>query len=456
MIVYIFLFCILNAASSPSQIHIAFAGKTEKGFPSGVSVMWWTLDKTDTNVFYGTSLSFSEHETGSCVNYIKDHGYHHSVVIKGLAPDTLYYYQVGSLNGTRSSTYSFMSPSNSREKDFSVAIFGDMGWLDANERPSLVDCCGLKSNWSASFSRQVLEDWKNDKSIDFVWHLGDIGYADDAFGKESADAVKFLYEEVYNGYMDWVQNLTSTLPYMVAVGNHESECHSPNCIVNFFHGEALKNFTAYINRWRMPSEESGGNTNMWYSFDVGNVHFISVNTETNFPGAGEEHKGDSGIFEAGGFWGDYLGWLENDLKAASEDPDVKWIFAGGHRPWRDLNTTAVPLFDKYGLDVYFSGHVHAYYRSFPVVGNSLDSTQDKNHYVNPNGTVYIVSGGPGNDEQGFNDVLPEQPNVPGSNVITSPKYTMGKLDVSGNKLQWTLLDTVTREVVDNLIITKTD
>eukprot|EP00493_Phyllostaurus_siculus_P003740 UN03755 len=123
-----------------------------------------------------------------------------------------------------------------------------MGWLGADERPSLVDCCGLKSNWSASFSRQVLEDWKNEKSIDFVWHLGDIGYADDAFGKESADAVKFLYEKVYNGYMDWIQNLTTTLPYMVSPGNHESECHSPNCIVNFFHGEALKNFTAYLNR----------------------------------------------------------------------------------------------------------------------------------------------------------------------------------------------------------------
>merc|ERR1719483_1547793 len=89
-------------------------------------------------------------------------------------------------------------------------------------------------------------------------------------------------------------------------------------------------------------------------------------------------------------------------------------------------------------------------------GKTLDSTQDKNHYINPNGTVYIVSGGAGNDEQGFNDHLPEQPNILDSNVITSPKYTMGKLDVSGDKSEWTLLDSITRDVVDHLIITKTN
>jgi hypothetical protein len=44
----------------------------------------------------------------------------------------------------------------------------------------------------------------------------------------------------------------------------------------------------------MPSESSDGVLNMWYSFDRGPVHWVSLNSETDFPGAGEENAGDSG------------------------------------------------------------------------------------------------------------------------------------------------------------------
>ena len=96
--------------------------------------------------------------------------------------------------------------------------------------------------------------------------------------------LNFTYEEAYDGYMEWLENVTSTTPYMVAVsngvrvgrgwgvgrnahvplhcgtrctlflvlptklqvGNHESECHSPACILDApALGEKLNNFTAY-------------------------------------------------------------------------------------------------------------------------------------------------------------------------------------------------------------------
>jgi hypothetical protein len=37
------------------------------------------------------------------------------------------------------------------------------------------------------------------------------------------------------------------------------------------------------------------------SFDYGGVHFVSLDTETDFPDAAENEKGDSGIFDAGHF-----------------------------------------------------------------------------------------------------------------------------------------------------------
>ena len=37
------------------------------------------------------------------------------------------------------------------------------------------------------------------------------------------------------------------------------------------------------------------------SYDYGAVHFVSINTETDFADAPENEKGDSGIFDAGHF-----------------------------------------------------------------------------------------------------------------------------------------------------------
>lgn len=50
--------------------------------------------------------------------------------------------------------------------------------------------------------------------------MGDIAYADDAF---LHDTFGFGYEDVYDGWMLWMENLTRLKPYMVAVGNHEVE-----------------------------------------------------------------------------------------------------------------------------------------------------------------------------------------------------------------------------------------
>jgi hypothetical protein len=79
----------------------------------------------------------------------------------------------------------------------------------------------------------------------------------------------------------------------------------------------------------MPSKESGGVENMWYryglrvlsisilsmpfSFDYGAVHFISIDTSTDFVDAPEQIKGGSHVFPAGYFAPDgaYMQWVEN-------------------------------------------------------------------------------------------------------------------------------------------------
>lgn len=125
------------------------------------------------------------------------------------------------------------------------------------------------------------------------------------------------------------------------------------------------------------------------------MHVTSINTETDFEGAGEEFTGDAHMpwFPAGGFGaaGEYLAWVEADLKRASDDPSVAWIVAAGHRPFEDLPAAhaaqLVDLFARYKVAFYFCGHGHTYNRHLASDWGD--------------GAVHIMSGGAGNDETPF-------------------------------------------------------
>lgn len=206
----------------------------------------------------------------------------------------------------------------------------------------------------------------------------------------------------------------------------------------------------------MPSKESGGVMNMWYSFDYGPVHFISVNTETDFDGAVEEHYGDGGRaagLKAGGFGqqGEYLRWLEADLKAADANRALRpWIVAFGHRPFyyrdhrsKDATSAAVhkPLFEKYGLDLFLAGHMHAYSSHLPPAGSG--------------GVPVVVTGAAGCDEglegwgktQGVAD--------DGFTYYSDGQvFQVGTLDASRESLTWKAHNSETGEVFDTFTLTQ--
>lgn len=398
----------------PEQVHLSFGSTNDEGFTTGYVVGWFTQDSRESFVQFGLSPDkLDQLGVGSSSNYAANYGYHHAAPMDKLAPSTQYYYRVGDPKQEMSQVFSFKSPPQNTSDSFSVSIFGDMGWLDSDHRPMIISVFGLQKKWSATLTRNIMEQLKDAGKIDFVWHLGDVGYADDSFAHSP---VHFTYEDAYNGFMNWMQNISSAMPYMVAAGNHESECHSPACFVEHSLGKSISNFTAYNKRWHMPSASSNGVLNMWYSFNRGPVHFVTINTETDWPGAGEEKKGDSGLWSAGGFGrpGEYIQWLEADLAAANATRDKRpFIIVGGHRPFAEIGAQAQALLDKYQVDVYFAGHAHKYIRTLPTsMENGIDheSVESINHYRNPKGTTYIVAGGAGCDEMSFL-ADPEHPGV---------------------------------------------
>eukprot|EP00947_MAST-08B_sp_MAST-8B-sp1_P004175 g4175.t1 len=225
--------------------------------------------------------------------------------------------------------------------------------------------------------------------------------------------------------MTSIEAVASAVPYLVSPGNHE----------------AYANFSHYRKRFTMPGYNQ--TENLWWSLDLGPVHFVSYNTEAYFP---NDAPGMAGTMER------QFAWLAADLASANANrAQVPWIIAMGHRPFycnvagkapdgtpqcdgeqeqsrlgpperspaaarargeNDSNSdndidsgknypfSVEALFYEHGVDLALFGHVHDYSRFLPVHNHSVKNgtTMKGAPYVDPEATVYLTIGGAGNPE----------------------------------------------------------
>lgn len=172
----------------------------------------------------------------------------------------------------------------------------------------------------------------------------------------------------------------------------------------------ISNFSHYRERFTMP----GDTDNLFYSFDLGPIHFIAFSTEVyHFIDYGYEPIVNQ--YE----------WLNNDLMRANlpENREIHpWIITYGHRPMycsvnnkecsRRLNVMrdGIPfselfgleeLFYDHGVDLEFWGHQHCYERLFPVYNFTVQNgshAHGEYPYVNPGAPIHITTGAAGNKE----------------------------------------------------------
>ena len=345
------LFAIIVSAISddtfPSQIHIALAGKSEDGDSNSMNIMWNTKVSTSTTIAkYGLqSGNLDEIAKGDNSAYYIT--YNHQVTLGELKADTVYYYSVGDEDGGFSEERSFRTAplSNNLRNNWSFAYLADLGVVNG----------ASTTEYIGKMLPSSTENDEKDNGVRLVWHGGDVGYADDSFLHYGCYA-KFCYEDAFDEYMIAASKQWATqVPYMTMPGNHEADCHSPACFVVKERRENLSNFTAYNSRFHMPSKEVNGSLSMHYSFNYGNVHFISMDTETGFPNAPLSKRY---VFPCGGFQ-DQMKWIENDLIKANLPENRKkqpWILVAGHRPMYSMNQINIDfqialedIFYKYGV-----------------------------------------------------------------------------------------------------------
>ncbi|CAI0423665.1 unnamed protein product [Linum tenue] len=208
------------------------------------------------------------------------------------------------------------------------------------------------------------------------------------------------------------QPLASQRPWMVTQGNHEVER------IPVVHSSS---FTAYNARWRMPFEESGSTSNLYYSFDVAGAHVVMLGSYTDFGPSSAQYK-----------------WLQSDM-AKVDRSKTPWILALIHAPWYNTNTAhqgesesvdmkrdMESLLYNARVDVVFAGHVHAYERFARVYRDKADDC----------GPVHITIGDGGNRE----GLATKFRNTGGEkiSVFREASFGHGELEVvNATHAQWT-------------------
>ena len=405
--------------SAAVQHRLAFAGE------NGMAISWNTFKFVDKPlVRYGVApdkLVYSA--VGVSSTYPTSSTWNNHVKLSGLSPNTIYYYQVSSdSRGSVNEVYNFTSaPKVGSRSDFSFAVAIDMGTMGP---------LGLSETTGQGAGGVLLPGEQNTidsltQSLDqfeFLWHPGDIAYADYWLKEEiqgylpetTLEQGIEVYESILNAFYQQIQGVSAFKPYMVGPGNHEANCnngktHDKKKGITYSSVDICMpgqtNFTGLINHFRMPNSESGGKNNMWYSFDYGMVHFIQFNTETDLgngligpdepKGKSEENAGPFGSYD-----NEQIDWLKNDLKSVDRSK-TPWLIVAGHRPWyasakkksicKECQEAFEDLFIENKVDVAIFGHVHNYQRLHPIACNKLDP----NGLKNPSAPWYILNGAAG-------------------------------------------------------------
>lgn len=405
----------------PQQIHISLWNDTTMliSWAQGNGMVYPASKAPDTRyntsgvtgvVWYGTSSSkLGEKATCEPITYTYRYGaaagtldgegtvYHSPllfhVLLAGLVPGQSYSYRVGS-GGRWSKAFAFTQP-RAAGKDaypFRLGIMGDVG-----------------QTWNSSRTLAGIASF----APDILLLVGDLTYADDYSANGTlwgAWPTPASYQPRWDSWGRLSQRLASRIPLQTSIGNHESEEIQQNLAI-----------TAYAARYPVPQDPACINTspndyllyadpsrtatfaagkddpsvhynNSWYSFNAGPAHIVFITSYVPYDEASEQYR-----------------WFIADMKTVDRAA-TPWLVVSFHAPWYNsydghfkenaaMQRVFEPLFWTYGVDLVYSGHVHAYERSTPV------------YQWQPNacGAIYTTIGDGGNIEGIYRDYIDVQP-----------------------------------------------
>jgi len=314
-----------NAQIPPKPSIIAVGPYLQYMTRTNVSILWETSEAATSVVEYGEQTPLTNRA------FVEGQSEMHEVRLERLKPQTNYFYRVLSKGASgeesASEVYSFQT---APEEEVAYA-FGVIS--DTQTNPPV---------WGR-ISTLLFAERPN-----FVVHAGDI----------VGDGTK--KEQWTNDFLKPAHALMSRVPIFAILGNHDKDD---------------ANYYRYIAN---PSPEHH------YTFTYGNAQFFMIDTSRSVRPGSDQYQ-----------------WLEHELDRSK----ATWKFAVHHHPpyssdendygdtwkgqsaWGDAKVRPlVGLYEKYGLDMCFVGHIHDYERSWPIRDGRVDPAR---------GVIYVQAGGAG-------------------------------------------------------------
>ena len=317
---------------------------------------------------------------------------HREVLLTGLTPDPRYSYSIGGA-GSAMETRSFRTaPARGQvpsDGNVRMWVLGDSGTAGSTIDPEGGDARAVRDG----YLKWVADN--GGESTDMVLMLGDSAYLDGTDAQFQA--------AVFETYPD----ILSTAAMWSTIGNHEMGSSGLSIATSTAlylpgtngAGDALPDSRMpYLNIHTLPTlGENGGepsNTEQYYSFDYGNVHVVSLDSQVAIRDAGNNETMKQ--------------WLINDLAANNSDwtvvifhhppytkgsHDSDNALLGVDQPIFDIREQYTQIFEDHGVDLVYSGHSHSYERSFYLKGHTgLEATFDPAVHAENDGNGVALTG----------------------------------------------------------------
>ncbi|HNS19131.1 MAG TPA: metallophosphoesterase family protein [Sedimentisphaerales bacterium] len=315
------------SAQIPPQPSIITSGPyLQYATKTGITILWETREKASSLVEYGEQTPLTGRIAGPADCNM------HEVRIENLKPQTNYFYRVISTTSSGRESVSDLYSFQTAVEERTPYAFGVVS--DTQTNPPV---------WGKIASLVFAE------RPNFVVHAGDI----------VGEGPKT--EQWTDHFLRPAHGLMSRVPIFAILGNHDQD-HA--------------NYYRYICN---PAPEYR------YTFMYGNAQFFLLDTKRDVAVGSEQYR-----------------WLEQELAKSK----ATWKFAVHHHPpyssdendygdtWKgqqsprgDLKLRPlVGLYEKYGLDICFFGHIHDYERTWPIRADQVDPAH---------GVIYLQVGGAG-------------------------------------------------------------
>ena len=328
----------------PDQVHLSWTKEPS----TTLTVVWRTWQTATPHVVEYRQAGASAWQTATgAARPSGTTGTLHEVTLEDLTPSTAYEYRVRGDGSAWSDVFTARTAPAPGPADFDAVYVADTGLVG-------------RADGLATGTQQVVDEIA-ELDPDLVLLGGDYAYynTDQRYG---------TLDNSIDAWFNQMQPVGSKSPMMVSYGNHETLLS--------------ERFEDWAPRFATPQ---GWDDRRAYSFDVGDVHFVSI----------------FAVSDTGGLPSGQLQWIEDDIVAA-KTAGARWVvpffhvspFAEGRNHPSNLQLRAQlgPLFERLGVKLAIASHDQAYERSYPLVGvpsNITRTSTGKRCYTSGDGVTWV-------------------------------------------------------------------